>query len=135
VADLEWAQVLRPTPAPVVSSVSPSSGGVGQTLSSVGITGSNFVSGATCSFGSGITVNSCTFRSATQLTANITIAANAATGGRTVSVTNPGMQSGSLDNGFTVSSAPTPAPGVSSVSPSSGAQGQTLGNVVITGSN
>ena len=44
-----------------------------------------------------------------QLTANVTIAANAATGARTVSVTNPDTQSGSLANAFTVTSVATPA--------------------------
>ena len=58
--------------APAVSSVTPTSGGPGQTLPSVVITGSNFLNGATCSFGAGITVSSCTFNSATQLTANLT---------------------------------------------------------------
>ncbi len=137
VADLEWAQVLRPAPGPVVSGVSPSSGGQGQTLTNVVISGSNFQNGATCNFGSGISVTSCTFTSITQLTANITVAANAVVGARTVSVTNPDGQSGSLASGFnvTTTTGPAPAPGVSGVSPGSGVQGQTLSNVVINGSN
>jgi hypothetical protein len=90
--------------APTVTGTSPNSGAQGQTLNSV-ITGTNFQSGATCSFGAGITVNSCTFNSSTQLTAGITIASNAGTGPRTVSVTNPDTQSGSLANAFTVNGA------------------------------
>ncbi|MBI3739020.1 MAG: hypothetical protein HY258_08255, partial [Chloroflexi bacterium] len=89
-------------PAPVVSGVNPTSGVQGQTLASVVMSGSNFVSGAVCNFGAGITVNSCAFNSATQLTANVTIAATATTGARTVSVTNPDTQSSSLANAFSV---------------------------------
>src|SRR4029077_14115609 len=65
--------VGTPAPPPSVRSVNPNSGTQGQNLPSVVITGGSFQSGATCSFGAGITVNSCTFNSATQLTANITI--------------------------------------------------------------
>ena len=127
--------VGTPAPPPSVSSVNPSSGAQGQNLPSVIIAGSNFQSGATCSFGTGITVNSCTFNSATQLTASITISSTAALGSRNVTVTNPGTQSGTLTNGFTVtSSGPAPPPSVNSVNPSSGAQGQNLPSVIIAGS-
>src|SRR4029077_19848086 len=126
--------VGTPAPPPTVSSVNPNSGTQGQNLPSVVITGGSFQSGATCSFGAGITVNSCTFNSATQLTANITIGSTAATGTRNVSVTNPDTQTGTLPNGFTVtSSGPAPPPSVTSVNPNSGAQGQNLPSVVITG--
>jgi Bacterial Ig domain len=128
--------VGTPAPAPAVSSVNPSSGAQGQNLTSVIIAGSNFQSGATCSFGAGITVNSCTFNSATQLTANISISASATTGTRNVTVTNPDTQSGALTNGFSVTAAgPPPPPTVSSVSPNSGAQGQNLPSVMISGNS
>src|SRR5882672_3278388 len=130
-ADLVWVEILRP-PAPVVSGVTPNTGVQGQTLGSVIITGSKFRSGAMCSFGSGIIVNSCTFTSATQITANLTIGAAVTLGGRTVTVTNPSARSGSLPNAFSVLA---PPPAVSGVSPNTGVQGQTLGNVVVTGSN
>jgi len=77
------------TPPPSVTSVSPNSGAQGQSLPSVVITGSSFQSGATCNFGAGITVNSCTFNSATQLTANISISSTATVGTRNVTVTIP----------------------------------------------
>jgi hypothetical protein len=126
--------VGTPAPPPTVGSVNPSSGAQGQSLSNVVISGSNFQSGATCSFGAGITVNSCTFNSATQLTANITISSTAATGTRNVTVTNPDSQTATLTNGFTVTtSGPPPPPSVSSVNPNSGAQGQSLPSVIITG--
>jgi hypothetical protein len=122
-------------PPPSVSSVSPNSGTQGQNLPSVAITGSNFQSGATCSFGAGITVNSCGFVSSTQLTANISISSTATTGPRNVTVTNPDTQTGTLTNGFSVTAATAPPPSVGSVSPNSGAQGQSLPSVTITGSN
>jgi hypothetical protein len=125
-----------PPPPPSVTSVNPNSGAQGQSLPSVIITGSNFQSGATCGFGAGITVNSCTFNSATQLTANLSISSTAAVGTRNVTVTNPDSQTGTLTNGFTVTtSGPPPPPSVSSVNPNSGAQGQSLPSVIITGSN
>src|SRR4029077_14993300 len=89
-------------PPPSVTSVNPNSGAQGQSLLSVIVTGSNFQSGATCNFGAGITVNSCTFNSAIQLTANITITSTATVGTRNVTVTNPDSQTGTLPNGFTV---------------------------------
>jgi len=85
-----------------VSSVNPNSGAQGQSLPSVIITGSNFQTGATCSFGAGITVNSCTFNSATQLTANIIIGSTVTLGTRNVTVTNPDSQSSTLSNAFSV---------------------------------
>src|SRR6266850_4270931 len=97
--------IAPPGPAPTVSGVNPTSGIQGQVLNAV-LTGTNFLSGASCSFGTGITVNSCAFNSATQMTANITIAASATTGTRTVTVTNPDAQSATLSNAFTVNAAP-----------------------------
>jgi PKD repeat protein len=121
---------------PSVTSVNPNSGAQGQNLPTVTITGSNFQSGATCSFGAGITVNSCAFSSSTQITANVTIGSTATIGARNVTVTNPDGQIGTSTNGFSVtSSGPSPPPTVSSVSPNSGAQGQNLPTVTITGSN
>ena len=128
--------VGTPAPPPTVSSINPSSGAQGQSLPSVVITGSSFQSGATCSFGAGITVNSCAFNSATQLTANITISSTATLGTHNVTVSNPDGQTGTLPNGFTVTTGgPPPPPTVSSVNPNSGAQGQNLPSVVITGSS
>jgi hypothetical protein len=79
-------------------------------LPSVIISGNSFQSGATCNFGAGITVNSCTFNSATQLTANISISSTATVGPLNVSVTNPDSQSGALTNGFSVTTGAPPPP-------------------------
>jgi len=96
-------------PAPIVSLINPASGTQGQTLSVV-IAGSNFQNGAACSFGSGITINSCTVNSPAQITSAITIIGSAATGLRGVTVTNPGGQFATLANAFTVSAAPLLSP-------------------------
>src|SRR5207245_7573603 len=92
--------------ARAVRSVLANSGALGQCLPSVVITGGSFQSGATCNFGAGITVNSCTFNSATQLTANVTISSTATVGTRNVTVTNPDNQTGTLTNGFSVTTPP-----------------------------
>src|SRR5207244_880188 len=123
-----------PPPPPTVSSVNPNSGAHGQNLLPFIRSSGHFQTGATCSFGAGITVNSCTFNSATQLTAGITISSTATVGTRNVTVTNPDNQTGALTNGFSVATG-APPPSVTSVSPNSGAQGQSLPSVIITGSN
>jgi IPT/TIG domain len=89
-------------PPPTLSLANPPTGTQGQALT-VFLTGQNFVNGAQCGFGAGITVNSCTFNSATQLTANLTIAGNATVGNRDVTVTNPDAQISTLLSGFSVS--------------------------------
>ncbi len=111
--------------SPTVSSVSPNSGSAaGGTV--VTITGTNFATGATVTFGSASATNVTVANSTT-----ITATTPAGSGGAvTVTVTNSGGQSGSLTNGFTYTAPPT----VSSVSPNSGS---TSGGtpVIITGTN
>jgi len=122
--------------APVLSAVSPNVGGQGKANLNVTLTGSNFLASPTCGFGSGITVNSCTYNSSTQLTANINILSSAATGSRNVTVTNTDGQSSTLTNGFTVQiGSSNPAPTITSVNPNTGAQGQSNITVTITGTN
>src|SRR3989442_6105924 len=91
---------------PTISSVSPSSGAPGASLT-VTVTGTNFQAGASASFGAGITVSSTTVVSSTQLSVALAIGATAAIGPRDVTVTNPNGQSGVRPGGFTV--APLPA--------------------------
>jgi hypothetical protein len=112
-------------PVPTVTSVAPSNGSTGGGTA-VTITGTNFVSGATATFGGTGATNVVVVNSTTITTT--TPAGNA--GAVTVTVTNPGGQSGSLANAFTYIAPPT----VSSVSPNSGA---TAGGtaVTITGTN
>lgn len=124
------------TPAPILTAVSPTSGTQSQSNLSIVLTGSKFVSGATCNFGAGININSCTFNSATQITANINIIGSAPAGGHNVIVTNPDGQSSTLANGFTVQQGiPNPPPTITAANPNSGMQGQTSVTVTITGTN
>jgi hypothetical protein len=95
---------------PTVSSVSPNSGTTAGGTA-VTITGTNFASGATATFG-GTAATNVVVVSGTQITA--TVPAHAA-GAVTVAVTVNG-QSGSLTSGYTYNAPPT----VSSVSPNNG---------------
>ena len=112
------------TGAPTVSSVSPNSGTTAGGTA-VTITGTNFATGATVTFGTAAATNVAVVNSTTV--AATTPAGSA--GAVTVTVTVSG-QSGSLASGFTYALAPT----VTSVSPNSGS---TLGGtaVTITGTN
>ena len=121
--------------APILTSISPNSGQQGQQSLQVTLTGqaTHFSQGITqVSFGSDITVNSSNVAGASSLTATITIPANANLGAHTVTVTT-GSEVASLSNGFTVT-AGTTGPTISSISPSSGQQGQG-GPVAIVGQN
>jgi len=113
-------------PPPVVTSVTPPNGAQDAVLTGVLIAGSAFQSGATCSFGAGITVNSCVFNSPTQLTAALTIAQAATTGVRNVTVTNPDTQAGTLTDGFTVTPFINDPPTITSVTPNVGTQGTSV---------
>ncbi len=99
-------------PAPTVSSIAPSTGPAGGGTT-VTITGTGFLSGATVSLGgtaaTGVVVSGSTMISATT--------AAHATGAVNVVVTNPDSQSGTLPNGYTYGN---PAPTVSSIAPSTG---------------
>ncbi len=112
---------------PSIASISPTQAIQGQT-SSVTVTGSNLFGVTAVSFGSGVTVNSFTVDSGTQITASITVGGAATPGARDVSATNA-AGTGTLTGGFTVNPAP---PGVVSVSPNFGVEGQTF-DVTITG--
>ena len=112
------------TPLPTVSSVSPNNG-IASGGTAVTITGTNFAAGAMVTFGGGAATNVVVVNSTT-----ITATTPAGAGVVTVTVTNPGGQSGSLAGGFTYILPPT----VSSASPNVGPlAGGTA--VIITGAN
>ena len=90
------------TAVPTVTGVSPNNGSTAGGTA-VTITGTNFASGATLTFG-GIAASSVVVVSSASITA-ITPAGTA--GAVTVTVTNPGAQSGTLANGFTYSAVTT----------------------------
>ena len=93
------------TNAPIVTSVSPTIVDRGTTVN-VSITGLNFQPGAQVSFGEGVSINSVEFVSSTTLVATITTDSSATTGTRTVTVTNPDGQSGTLPGVFRVGRVP-----------------------------
>ena len=89
-------------PAPTLTSAAPNTGMQAQVNLSVILTGTNFLTSPVCNFGSGITVNSCIYNSATQITATISIAANATIGTNTISITDTDGQVATLSNGFSI---------------------------------
>src|SRR6202790_5490709 len=120
------SRAVQGTSPPSMSSVNPNSGAQGQSLTSVILTGSGFQNGATCSFSAGITVNSCTFNSATELTANITISFTATLGTRNVTVTNPDSQTTNLPIVFSV----PPPPAISLIQKATFSRQPTSGGTV-----
>ncbi len=114
---------------PTVSAINPNFGLPNNTYNNVVVTGTSFVSGATVSLGAGITVNSVTFNSPTQLTVNITVLSTAAIGARNVTVTNPDGGVGACASCYTVTTGPT----VTSVTPNSRGQAATNQDLVISG--
>jgi hypothetical protein len=116
-------------PTPVLSTIAPASGQQGQTITTVTLTGTG-LSGATINALSGITVSN-VVATASQVTATFTLASGALLGGQSVTVTTAGGTSNGLT--FTVN-ASTPAPTLSSISPTSGYQNTSL-NVTLSGTN
>ncbi len=111
---------------PTLTAVSPSTGLIGGGTS-VTLTGTNFQSGATVTFGSNAATG-VTVASSTTITA--TTPAGAA-GAVNVTVNNPVGPGATLTNGFTYAN---PAPTAISISPSSGPSGGGT-SVTITGTN
>ena len=123
------AAIFTINPSPTVTSISPATRAQGLT-SDIVITGTGFISGAAVVFsGSGISINSTTFNSATQLTVNISIAGFAATGARDLTVNNPDFGSAALAGALTIS----PAPSVTGITPTSLGAGAVSQTVTITG--
>ena len=107
VASSTYTIVSQGTP-PTLTSVTPNSGTQAQSNLSVVLTGTNFLPAPVCNFGSGIVVNSCVYNSATQVTANISIAANATIGSNTISITDTDGQIAALAAGFSISANTNP---------------------------
>jgi hypothetical protein len=108
---------------PELSSGSPNKVGQGAGNFSVVWAGSGFQAGAAITFsGTGITVNATTFNSTTQLTTSLTVSGAAATGNRTVYVTNADGQRDTLVGGLAI----TDAPAITIFVPDSVRRGQTV---------
>jgi hypothetical protein len=110
--------------------VNPTSLPQGQTQN-VTITGiyTSFSASSTVTAGTGVTVNSVTYNSATSLTANLTVQPTATLGYRTVAVTT-GAQAVSSATLFQVTAGPA---AIASLSPNTGGQGLSV-TVLVTGS-
>ncbi len=122
-------------PAPVVNSITPNTGNVGETVSITNLAGSYFFSGATVKLSragfSDISATNVIVVSSTQITCDFNLPA-LTQGSWDVVVTNPGGSTGTLTNGFTVQN--PGAPTFASVTPTSGSTaGGTF--VTITGTN
>lgn len=114
-----------------LTNLSPATGVQGSSVN-ITLTGTNFASGATVAVsGSGVTASNVSVVSSTQITATLTILASAATGPRSVSITEAAKTSNSLTFSVTGSAQ---APTLTSVSPNSGTRGSTV-NVTLTGTN
>jgi hypothetical protein len=94
-------------PVPTLASVTPTNGDQLKTLNVV-FDGSGFINGvSSVNLGTGITVNSQTVVSDTQITASITVTGSAATGPRDIWANlSPGGGSAVLTNGFVVGNNP-----------------------------
>ena len=108
----------------VITSVNPSSGIQGQTLTGVAIVGNftHFAQGTSqLNFGSGITASNISVTDATHLTASLAIGPTTPTGGHTVTA-NTGQEAASLTGGFTVNAGNA---AITRVTPAGGQQGVT----------
>jgi IPT/TIG domain len=118
--------------APVLGSIAPSSGSQGTSVA-VTFSGSNFQAGATVAIGgSGVSATSVTVVSSTQINAVFAIAANAATGAHSVTVSTSAGTSNAQS--FTVSAPVLAKPTLSSLTPNAATRGTTT-NVTLTGTN
>ena len=113
-------------PAPTITGITPSSGQNTTSISITNLAGTGFTSslgGATVKLTktgqTDIAATGVTVVSANQINCTIDLTGKA-TGQWNVVVTNPDAQSGTLANGFTVTSVSTSAPTVTGITPSSG---------------
>ena len=126
------ANLFTVVAGPTVTAVSPNQLGLTATDRVLTVTGSNFVDGSVVTFsGTGITVLSTTFVSATQLSITVSVASTATTGLRSVTVVRPDLGQSTLANAFTVA----PLPTITSITPTSRGQGAANQNITVTGTN
>jgi hypothetical protein len=105
-------------PRPVVNLSTPAAAEQGRTLG-LTLAGTNFQAGAGVAFANaGITVNSVTVSSCSQIVTNVTVGASAAVGATNLDVTNPNGVKGTGTGLFTVQAATNPT--VASTSPADG---------------
>ena len=118
---IQVVKLKAPAPATPLA-CSPSSVGLGATNATVVVSGtstsgsgfydpgSGFTNRLVASVGgTGVTVNSVTYTDPTHITLNLTVAANATTGSRTITVVNPDSQSAASANGILTIGSPAPS--------------------------
>jgi len=109
--------------APAVSGITPPDATRGTTVSITNLAGTGFLSGATVRLNrtdsTAIPATSVVMVSATQITCDFNLPAGSTVGMWDVIVTNPDMQSGALEDGFTILAA---GPAVTAISPNSSLQ-------------
>ena len=116
---------------PIINSVSPNSVAQGTNNKDLTVSGSNFEDGASTTFSdSGITVNSTTWNSSTRLTVNISVASDAPTTARSITVSNPQPPAGtggagSLNPALNITTQGVTNPTVTSCDPSTIYRGTT----------
>ncbi|WP_125932634.1 beta strand repeat-containing protein, partial [Hymenobacter glacialis] len=124
-------------PAPVISSLSPSSATAGDPAFTLTVNGTGFIAGSAVAFNG--TARATTFVSATQVTASIPASDIATAGTYNVTVTNAAPGGGtSATATFTVNPVPVvnnPVPAISSLSPSSVTAGAAPQTLTVNGSN
>jgi hypothetical protein len=115
---------------PTVTSLTPAKFGQGASGVAVTILGNYFATGATvtCS-NTGVSFSSVVVKSATEITAKVTVKSTAGIGPATVTVSDPGQGSGAKTSALTVDAAPHPT----SLSPNSEKQGTTSAVVDVRG--
>ena len=105
------------TPEPTPTALQPSLAVTGSSITLL-VAGTGFQSGATLTFDSGIQVNKVIELSQNLLSASITILSNPASGGHTLTVTNPNGTSGNLVSALTIT--PSQPPTVTLLTPANG---------------
>ena len=123
-------------PTPSISSLNPSSVMAGGPAFSLTVTGSGFVSGATATVGG--QARTVTFGSATQLTIAVSATDIANSGAVPVQISNTAPCAGGLCTSNSVPltvTAPTPAPTLSGISPSTAIAGTSAFTLTATGTN
>ena len=121
-------------PVPTISSLSPTGIAAGSTAFTLTINGTNFVTGATVSFG-GVT-RAATVTSSTQLTTQIIPIDVATAGTPAVIVTNPTPGGGASNSvNFNVTNTSNPVPTISALSPNNASAGSAAFTLTVSGTN
>jgi len=118
-------------PVPAISALSPTSATAGAAKQTLTINGTNFLSNSTVTYNS--VAHTATFGSATQLTISLSASDQATAGSYAVVVTNPTPGGGASNSvNFTLN---TPAPAISTLSPTSATAGTAAQTLTINGTN